>query len=174
MSESNGKAVVRLVARTGLGEFEVIASARGLRSVAPLRLGRTIAEHAPEGAALTHARAAAEALRRYAAGDREGYSGPLDLDAPAFLVAVWEKLRTIPFGARMSYGEIAARLGLPGEARAVGAAVAANPVCVLIPCHRVVGSDGSLKGFAWGLDLKRRLLAHEAAALPLFSNPAPE
>ncbi|HVP15111.1 MAG TPA: MGMT family protein [Terriglobales bacterium] len=174
MNESNGNAVVRLVARTGLGDFEVTATARGLRSVTPLRPGRTVAERAPEGAALAHARAAAEALRRYAEGAREGYSGPFDLDAPAFPVAVWEELRAIPFGATRSYGEIAARLGVPGEARAVGAAVAPNPVCVLIPCHRVVGADGSLKGFAWGLDLKRRLLAHEAAALPLFSSdPAP-
>jgi methylated-DNA-[protein]-cysteine S-methyltransferase len=64
---------------------------------------------------------------------------------------------------------------MPGEARAVGAAVAANPACILVPCHRVVATDGSLRGFAWGLDLKRRLLEHEgASSLPLFPEPAAE
>jgi O-6-methylguanine DNA methyltransferase len=74
----------------------------------------------------------------------------------------------------MTYGAIAAALDMPGEARAVGAAVGANPLCVLVPCHRVVGADGSLRGFAWGLDLKRRLLAHEgSAAMELFAGAAP-
>ncbi len=111
-----------------------------------------------------------ELLRRYAAGERAPYAGALDVPAPEFQRAVWERLRAVPFGATTTYGELAAALGMPGEARAVGAAVAANPVCVLVPCHRVVGADGSLKGFAWGLALKRRLLAHEGgAALPLFA-----
>jgi O-6-methylguanine DNA methyltransferase len=98
----------------------------------------------------------------------------LDLPAPDFHLAVWERLRAIRFGATTTYGGIAEALGMPGEARAVGGAVAANPICVLVPCHRVVGADGSLRGFAWGLDLKRRLLAHEGSgALSLFADRAP-
>ena len=68
---------------------------------------------------------------------------------------------------------IASAVGKPGEAREIGQAIAANPACILIPCHRVIGADRSLRGFAWGLDLKRRLLAHEgSAALSLFAEVA--
>lgn len=166
----NHGAMAREAVRTALGEFEVAATASGLRSVAPVRPGARVAPGPPGGAALELARAAADALCRYARGERARYEGPLDLAAPAFHLAVWERLRAIPFGATATYGEIACALGLPGEARTVGAAVAANPVCILIPCHRVLGADGALKGFAWGLDLKRRLLAHEGrATLPLFA-----
>ena len=166
----NDRALARVAVRTALGEFELAATARGLRSVTPVRPGARVGPEPPGGAALELARAAADALCSYAAGERARYEGPLDLVAPAFQLAVWERLRAIPFGATATYGEIARALGLPGEARTVGAAVAANPVCILIPCHRVLGADGSLKGFAWGLDLKRRLLAHEGrATLPLFA-----
>ena len=76
---------------------------------------------------------------------------------------MWRRLLAIPFGAQTTYGALAADLGAPGDARAVGAAVAANPVAILVPCHRVVGAGGALRGYAWGLDLKRRLLTHETA-----------
>jgi methylated-DNA-[protein]-cysteine S-methyltransferase len=160
----------------------VEASARGLRAVTPntssALAGREPAHRgaprrAADPGALAHARVAAEALRRYAAGERACYQGPLDLVAPELHRAVWERLRAIPFGATVTYGEIAADLGLAGEARAIGSAVGANPICVLIPCHRVMGADGSLRGYAWGLDLKRRLLAHEGSAAPsLFADLA--
>ena len=75
----------------------------------------------------------------------------------------WEELRTIPRGSTLTYGELAARLGMPGAARAVGAAVARNPVSIAVPCHRVVGSDGSLTGYAGGVERKRALLAMEGA-----------
>ncbi len=165
--------VARVRVRTALGDFEVTATAKGLRVVTPLRAGTPAAPGlACDDAALGHARAAVEVLRRYAAGEPETYSGPFDIPAPAFHLAVWERVRAIPYGATATYGELAAALGLPGEARAVGAAVAANPACILVPCHRVVGSDGSLRGFAWGLTLKRRLLALEGCArLPLFAAP---
>lgn len=166
--------IVRLRVSTALGEFLVEASARGVRSVRPVRAGDRV-EPPPtlEADALRHAQAAADALRRYAEGERAPYDGPFDLTAPPFERAVWERLRTIPFGATTTYGAIASAVGVPGEARAVGAAVGANPVCVLVPCHRVVAADGSLRGFAWGLDLKRRLLAHEGSgALVLFEEPS--
>ena len=87
---------------------------------------------------------------------------PLDVHATAFRRRVWEALRRIPFGETRSYGEIAAAVGAPGAARAVGTACAENPVPVVVPCHRVIGSDGSLHGYAYGLARKRQLLDAEA------------
>jgi O-6-methylguanine DNA methyltransferase len=166
-ADANG--VTRLRVATGLGIFEVVATRRGLRAVTPLPAAAPeAAPAAGEGA--EHALAAAEALSRYAAGEPARYQGPLDVTAPDFHRAVWERLRAIPHGTTTTYGALADALGVPGEARAVGVAVAANPLCVLVPCHRVVAADGSLRGFAWGLELKRRLLAHEGCgALPLFA-----
>lgn len=84
----------------------------------------------------------------------------------AFQRRVWEELRTIPRGTTVTYGELAARIGMPGAARAAGSAVARNPVSVVVPCHRVVGADGSLTGYAGGLERKRALLAIEGALSP--------
>lgn len=168
--------VERCRVRTRLGDFEVRASARGVRAVFPVggTGGGPVSDAPPRsGAAMGGAAGplalAAEALHRYAEGGVAPFLGPLDVTGPDLHLAVWERLRAIPFGTTVTYGGIARSLGLPGEARAVGAAVAANPLCILVPCHRVVGADGSLRGFAWGLDLKRRLLAHEGRApLPLI------
>jgi len=84
---------------------------------------------------------------------------------------VWEELRTIPRGSTVTYGELASRIGLPGAARAVGAAVARNPVSIVVPCHRVVGADGSLTGYAGGVERKRALLALEGAVSPAAGSP---
>jgi methylated-DNA-[protein]-cysteine S-methyltransferase len=78
---------------------------------------------------------------------------------------VWEELRTIPRGETVTYGELAARIGMPGAARAVGSAVARNPVSIVVPCHRVVGADGSLTGYAGGVEHKRALLEMEGAVV---------
>ena len=96
-----------------------------------------------------------------------------DLEAPArvkvaqrgtaFQRTVWDALRAIPVGEVRRYGEVAAGLGGPGASRAVGAACGRNAVALFVPCHRVVGASGALTGFAWGVDVKRSLLAHEAA-----------
>jgi AraC family transcriptional regulator of adaptative response/methylated-DNA-[protein]-cysteine methyltransferase len=101
-----------------------------------------------------------------AAGRRrpDADSLPLDVHATAFRRRVWEALRRIPAGETRSYGQIAATVGAPGAARAVGTACAVNPVAIVVPCHRVVGSDGSLHGYAYGLARKRQLLDAEAAA----------
>lgn len=90
---------------------------------------------------------------------------PLDVHATAFRRRVWEALRRIPFGETRSYGEIAAIVGAPRAARAVGTACALNPVPVVVPCHRVVGSDGGLHGYAYGLARKRQLLDAEASGV---------
>jgi AraC family transcriptional regulator of adaptative response/methylated-DNA-[protein]-cysteine methyltransferase len=107
-----------------------------------------------------------------AAGRRrpEADTLPLDVHATAFRRRVWEALRRIPAGETRSYGQIAADVGAPGAARAVGTACAQNPVAVVVPCHRVVGSDGSLHGYAYGLARKRQLLDAEAEA----ADAAPE
>lgn len=100
-----------------------------------------------------------------AAGRRrpEAETLPLDVHATAFRRRVWEALRWIPAGETRSYGQIATAVGAPGAARAVGSACAQNPVAVVVPCHRVIGSDGSLHGYAYGLARKRQLLDAEAA-----------
>jgi AraC family transcriptional regulator of adaptative response/methylated-DNA-[protein]-cysteine methyltransferase len=86
---------------------------------------------------------------------------PLDIRSTAFQRQVWEKLRAIPYGQTLSYGEVAKSLGKPGAVRAVGRACATNPVALVIPCHRVVREDQSLGGYRWGLDRKQKLLDHE-------------
>jgi AraC family transcriptional regulator, regulatory protein of adaptative response / methylated-DNA-[protein]-cysteine methyltransferase len=86
---------------------------------------------------------------------------PLDIRATAFQRQVWEKLRAIPYGQTVSYGDVAKALGKPGAVRAVGRACATNPVALVIPCHRVVREDKSLGGYRWGLERKKKLLEHE-------------
>ncbi|MGA3031163.1 MAG: methylated-DNA--[protein]-cysteine S-methyltransferase [Candidatus Limnocylindrales bacterium] len=99
---------------------------------------------------------------------------PLDVHATAFRRRVWEALRRIPFGETRSYGQIAAAVGAPGAARAVGTACALNPVAVVVPCHRVVGSDGSLHGYAYGLARKRQLLDAEASGAAEATHRGPD
>jgi AraC family transcriptional regulator, regulatory protein of adaptative response / methylated-DNA-[protein]-cysteine methyltransferase len=88
---------------------------------------------------------------------------PLDLRGTSFQLAVWEALREIPTGSTISYGELARRIGRPSAVRAVAGACGANPVGVVVPCHRVIGADGSLTGYASGIDRKRILLEREGA-----------
>jgi methylated-DNA-[protein]-cysteine S-methyltransferase len=105
-------------------------------------------------------------LQEYFAGGRRAFALALRPQGTAFQLAVWAALRRIPFGATLSYGELARRIGRPGAARAVGAANGANPLPIVIPCHRVIGADRSLTGFGGGLETKRFLLAHEARLAP--------
>jgi len=98
---------------------------------------------------------------------------PLDLRGTAFQHRVWDALRRVPAGTTLSYAQLARRIGLPQGARAVARAVAANPVAILVPCHRVVRSDGSAGGYRWGLERKRALLALEAREAPVPARPAP-
>ena len=100
----------------------------------------------------------------YFSGKRTAFTLPLSPSGTPFQQSVWTALRRIPFGTTRSYGELAADLGNPGAARAIGRANATNPICLLIPCHRVIGGDGSLTGYAFGEALKSQLLAHEGVA----------
>jgi methylated-DNA-[protein]-cysteine S-methyltransferase len=105
--------------------------------------------------------AAVEQLRQYFAGKRRRFDLELAPRGSRFQQQVWRCLTEIPFGETRSYGEIAERLGFPGGARAVGRANATNPIAIVIPCHRVIGADGSLTGYAGGLAVKRGLLELE-------------
>jgi methylated-DNA-[protein]-cysteine S-methyltransferase len=105
-------------------------------------------------------------LAEYFAGQRRDFDLALAPQGTPFERAVWDELKKIPFGETRTYGEIAETLGRPGAARAVGRANGANPIPIVVPCHRVIGSDGSLTGFGGGLDVKSRLLELEGLALP--------
>lgn len=105
---------------------------------------------------------AAEELEEYFAGKRQTFTVPLSPHGTDFQQSVWEALRAIPYGETRTYGEIAAAAGRPRAARAVGMANHDNPLLIFIPCHRVVGKNGALTGFACGLEVKRRLLELES------------
>lgn len=105
-------------------------------------------------------------LAEYFAGERRDFDLPLSPEGTPFERSVWEELRRIPFGETRSYGEIAQAIGRPGAARAVGRANGANPIPIVVPCHRVIGSNGSLTGFGGGLEAKSRLLEIEGRRLP--------
>jgi methylated-DNA-[protein]-cysteine S-methyltransferase len=107
-------------------------------------------------------------LRNYFAGKRTRFELPLAPEGTPFQLSVWRELARIRCGTTVTYGSIARALGAASSVRAVGAAVGRNPISIIIPCHRVLGSDGSLTGYAGGLDRKRALLALEAAELPLL------
>lgn len=102
-------------------------------------------------------------LEEYFAGERRVFDLPLGPEGTAFQQQVWEALRAIPYGQTRTYGELAAAIGSPRAARAVGLANARNPIAVIVPCHRVVGADGTLTGYAGGLRRKRLLLDLETA-----------
>jgi len=107
-------------------------------------------------------------LREYFAGKRTTFDLALIPQGTEFQVKVWNELRRIPYGETISYKQLAERIGKPKAVRAVGAANGANPIPIVIPCHRVIGNDGSLTGFGGGLPLKKRLLELESRQLALL------
>ncbi len=111
---------------------------------------------------------AVEQLESYFAGELFDFDLELDLVGTQFQRKVWAALMTIPYGETRSYGEIAAQIGSPGAFRAVGLANGHNPIGIIVPCHRVIGANGSLTGYGGGLDRKRTLLAMEKSRRPLL------
>jgi len=109
-------------------------------------------------------RSACEQLAAYFAGTRRAFTLPLAPRGTAFQLQVWQALLEIPYGATARYGQLARRLGRAQASRAVGAANARNPISIIVPCHRVIGSNGALTGYAAGIESKRWLLDHEAHA----------
>lgn len=110
-------------------------------------------------------RQAKRQLDEYFAGKRTDFDLPLAPHGTPFQQSVWRSLLAIPFGRTSTYGELAATVGKPAAARAVGAAVGANPISIVVPCHRIIGKDGSLTGFGGGLDRKTKLLQLEGVLL---------
>jgi len=106
-------------------------------------------------------------LEEYFSLERRSFDLELDPEGSDFEKRVWTKLQLIPFGTTITYGEIARRLGDPGASRAVGLANSRNPIAIIIPCHRVIGADGDLTGYARGMHRKRWLLAHESGQASL-------
>lgn len=148
-----------------VGELTLVATGHGLRAVLwPEDDGRVPLPDAmhrdDDSDVLADAR---RQIQEYFEGDRTTFDLPLDLRGTEFQRAAWMALAEIPYGSTASYGEQAARIGRPTAVRAIGAANGRNPLSIVLPCHRVVGSDGSLTGFAGGIDSKRLLLQHEGA-----------
>ena len=115
--------------------------------------------------------AAASALLAYFAGDLDAvHDVPTETNGTAFQCTVWSALRTIPAGRTLSYGALAGQIGKPKAVRAVGLANGANPIAIVVPCHRVIGANASLTGYGGGLHRKRWLLAHERGERPLFDD----
>lgn len=141
-----------------IGPLTLVSGADGLRSI-------VFGGQAPDGAELdarAHASVVSQ-LNEYFRGQRRAFDIPLAPHGTPFRRSVWRQLLRIPFGETRTYGDIARAMGNPGAARAVGMANHDNPIPIVIPCHRVVGADGSLTGYAGGLDVKARLLAMEGA-----------
>jgi methylated-DNA-[protein]-cysteine S-methyltransferase len=108
-------------------------------------------------------------LAEYFGGERRRFETALAPEGTPFQRSVWDAISSVAFGETITYSELARRAGCPGQARAAGAATGRNPISIIVPCHRIVGSDGSLTGYAGGLDRKRALLALESGIPELLS-----
>jgi len=158
------------IVATSIGQISIVGSEQGLRRISThesrksalesiIQLFPQSIESPGEFGDLP------QRLERYAGGERIIFNDTVDLDnATPFQRAVWEATYAIPYGETRSYEWIAQRVGKPGAARAVGQALKSNPFPIVVPCHRVIGKDGSLTGFSCGLELKRRLLDMEASS----------
>lgn len=167
-TDTNSRRLRSTTMSSPVGALTVVASAHGVRAVLwPLdgpdrvRLGEIeeVDMNVDCDAVLA---ATVDQLDEYFRGDRTEFDVPLDAHGTDFQLEAWRALQTIAFGATISYGEQADRMGDKRKARAVGAANGRNPISIIVPCHRVVGSTGALTGFAGGMDAKRWLLVHES------------
>jgi len=148
-----------------VGELRLIAGDNGLRAILwgaedAERIASIDDDELVEGTTPVLDEAISQ-LEEYFAGTRREFDLPLDPAGTEFQQSAWMVLRTIPYGTTISYGQQAEQLGDPNKARAVGAANGKNPLSIVVPCHRVVGSNGHLTGFAAGIDVKSWLLDHE-------------
>lgn len=150
-----------------VGKLKLVASGKGLAAILwekddpdRVRLGPLVEEEDHPLLAET-----GRQLREYFDGRRRAFTVPLDFQGTAFQKQVWSALLTIPFGETRSYGAIARQIGRPAASRAVGAANGRNPISIIAPCHRVIGSNGALTGFAGGLAAKTCLLELEKEAV---------
>jgi AraC family transcriptional regulator of adaptative response/methylated-DNA-[protein]-cysteine methyltransferase len=158
------------VAESSLGRLLVAGTERGISAVylgdTPAKLEAALRKEYPSAQIHRNPAAVSRWVRQlvnHLAGRREALEMPLDVQATAFQRRVWEALRKIPYGETRSYGDIARAVGRPQGFRAVGMANNRNPVAIVVPCHRVIASDGTLCGYGGGLDVKRKLLELDGA-----------
>lgn len=149
-----------------VGKLKLVASHKGLAAILwqndkPKRVRLGPLQEDPDNPILIETE---RQLTAYFGGELKAFTVPLDFKGTDFQKDVWQALLTIPFGETRSYGQIARQLGRPTAVRAVGAANGRNPISIIAPCHRVIGSTGALTGFAGGLAIKERLLALERDA----------
>jgi methylated-DNA-[protein]-cysteine S-methyltransferase len=147
---------------SALGVLEVVGAETGICAV---RFIEEVPAASPETEPWPVVQAAIRELDEYFRSARQTFTVPLRPQGTAFQQQVWQQLRQIPFGVTVSYAEVANVLGKPTAIRAVGLANGKNPICILIPCHRVIGSNGKLTGYGGGLWRKEWLLRHEKCAL---------
>jgi AraC family transcriptional regulator of adaptative response/methylated-DNA-[protein]-cysteine methyltransferase len=170
-SGGNGEQIRFAIAQCSLGSIMVAATDRGVCAISlgdePEALLHDLQDRFPRaqlrGGDEDFDRTVAAVLG-FVEAPAAGLDLPLDLRGTSFQLRVWQALRAVPPGTTVSYAEIARRLGIPKASRAVGAAIAANPVAVVVPCHRVIRSDGALSGYHWGVERKRALLEREGRA----------
>lgn len=162
------KSIVQTTCQSPLGAITLAATSKGLAGLWFIEGQRHLPSQLtgpptwPEDTDHPVLKKVSQQLAEYFAGQRKHFDVPLDLDCgTAFQQSVWQALLAIPQGSTESYGDVSRRIGKPGAARAVGAAVGHNPVSIIVPCHRVMGSDGSLTGYGGGLDRKVALLRLE-------------
>lgn len=153
-----------VIMETPVGELTLASSEKGLSSV---HFGRNVPADGIVDAEANQP--FMNQLAQYFSGKRTRFDMPLDYEGTPFQMAVWRALLDIPYGETRSYGDIARSLGKPGASRAVGMANHENRIAVVIPCHRVVGQNGSLTGYAGGLHLKQQLLSIERQGRTLFT-----
>jgi methylated-DNA-[protein]-cysteine S-methyltransferase len=145
--------------------MRIVASRRGIQAIDFARSGLMPTTHLPpDGAAQALIVQAETQLEEYFAGTRKVFDLPLDVSGTPFQRAVWDSLQRVPYGQTITYRELAVAAGRPSAIRAAGAANGANPLSIIIPCHRILGSNGALTGYAGGLTRKRFLLDLEANA----------
>ena len=156
---------VTTVCASPVGVLRLTASVRGLRSIEVVRGSKMKRETVPRTGAGAIVRQAEQELREYFAGRRRTFTVKLDLEGTEFQRKAWQAMRKIPFGETISYGDQARKVGKPKAYRAVGSANGKNPIPIIVPCHRVLASDGSLGGYSLGLSMKRRLLALEGVSV---------
>lgn len=161
MKQAKDSRTASITLETPIGPLGIETTARGVRRIDFNPNGTAKASPSADPAARQHLERAVKQLREYFAGERDRFELTLDMDGTAHQQRVWQALLQIPFGRTLTYGQVAARLGTPRGARAVGRACATNPVPVVVPCHRVVGGDGALHGFGGGLWRKKALLELE-------------
>ena len=173
-AETGIDAAIKIAVRqlqTPIGILQVAASQDRLLYIElPRRQGEGSFEHWLHGRLRRRAetpalKVALRQLREYFAGRRRQFDVPLDPAGSEFQRRVWRRVAEIPFGETLSYGQVAVELGGERLARAVGAALAANPIPIVIPCHRVIGADGALVGYGGGLGMKVWLLCHEGVIM---------